>query len=257
MGDGKALANGYRTYQHWDEWLAKEPLGVELLEAEEQMLARLLAKQFGKHALVIGVPEQRYLLKATQLPCHSILTPLISTKKMQSSIEGDFHDLPILTGSIDLVILAHTLEFAEHPRQLLAEACRIIKPEGLIAICGFNPYSAWGMKRFFTKRPTVPWSHHYIHARKIKNWLHLADFQMEKQTSLLFTPPFSRASIHQKLHFLERIGSRCFPFLGGAYILLARAKVIPLTPIRLKWKQHLNQIRISSTISGHIARHSK
>lgn len=66
-----------------------------------------------------------------------------------------------------------------------------------------------------------------------------------------------RVKTFNKLHFLERIGSLICPVLGGAYVLVARAKVIPLTPIKLKWKQQLGDIRISSTISGHIARQER
>jgi hypothetical protein len=80
----------------------------------------------------------------------------------------------------------------------------------------------------------------------------LADFQMESQKSMLFVPPINRPRLHNKLHFLETVGSKFFPFFGGVYILLARAKVIPLTPIKLKWTQQLSSM--SSTISGHIAR---
>jgi SAM-dependent methyltransferase len=167
------------------------------------------------------------------------------------------HELPILTGSIDLVMLPHTLEFVDNARQLLAEACRIVKPEGLIAICGFNPYSAWGLRKAFTKHKTPPWSGNFIYSYKIKNWLQLVGFEMEKQQSILFRPPISRPELFQKLQFLEYIGSKCFPMLGGVYILLARAKVIPLIPIRMQWKQQLSGIRLPAKMPGHIARHSK
>ena len=63
-------------------------------------------------------------------------------------------------------------------------------------------------------------------------------------------------TVYQKLNFLEHVGKKCFANLGGIYILLARAKVIPLTPIKLKWKQPLNGIRISTTMPGHVARQS-
>jgi len=251
------LVHGYRTLQHWQLWLAHHFLGGSLLEAEQQLLSRLLSNHFGKHAVLLGVPQQYALLKENHLPCHALLTPLIHQEKNSNYIEGDFHDLPILTGSMDLVLLPHTLEFIEHPRQLLSEACRIIKPEGLIIICGFNPYSLWGRKAVWAKHKIVPSAEHFFHVGQIKRWLQLADFALEEQKFLMFRPPLTHPGMYQKLHFLETIGPTIFPFLGGVYVLLARAKVIPLTPIRLKWKQQLSGIRISSTISGHIARQSK
>ena len=250
------MAHGYRILQHWNQWLTQQFLGNVLLETEAQQLSILLDRHFGKHAILIGVPHQYRLLEATKIPCHSLVTPLLSKDKKHGYIEGDLHDLPILTGSVDLVILPHTLELIDNPRQLLAEACRIIKPEGLIAISGFNPYSTWGLRKLWSKK-TMPWSVNFIHSHTIKTWLKLADFALEKHASALFTPPINQAKLYRKLHFLERIGNTFFPVLGGSYLIVARAKVVPLTPIRLKWKQHLGGIRIPSTFSGHTARQSK
>jgi SAM-dependent methyltransferase len=152
-------------------------------------------------------------------------------------------------------MLPHTLEFVDNPRQLLSEACRIIKPEGLIAISGFNPVSPWGFRKLITRNnKQMPWGANFIHAQKIKNWLRLSDFAMEKHEYTLFTLPINHPGLHKKLHFLEKLR---IPVLGGAYVLIARAKVIPLTPIRMKWKQQLSSIRITGTIPGHIARRSK
>lgn len=250
MGDGKALAHGYRALQHWNQWLSQQFLGSKLLEAEEKHLSNLLGTHFGKQASLIGVPEQFKLLNATKIPCHSLVTPMIFREHKPGYIEGDLHELPILTGSIDLMMLPHTLEFIDNPRQLLAEACRVIKPEGLIVISGFNPYGSWALKHKTHKS----WQANLIRPRKIMSWLSLADFAVEKLESILYTPPITRPNLFEKLHFLEKIGRYCFPKLGGVYMLVARAKVIPLTPIRLKWKQQLSGLRVPTPISGHTAR---
>jgi SAM-dependent methyltransferase len=248
------LAHGYRTLQHWNQWLAQPFLGTTLIAEEQALLARLLNKHFGKHALLIGVPEQRCLLEANMLACQSLLSPIIHSDPAVRTIEGDFNELPLLTGSLDLVLLPHTLEFIDNPRRLLAEACRVVKPEGLIVICGFNPYSFWGLSKKLNRQHVTPWLGNYYPAKKIKSWLQLADFVLEEQQSLFFRPPLQQMKLFDKLHFLETFGTKCFPSFGGVYILLARAKVIPLTPIRLKWKQQFSGIRISTTISGPIAR---
>lgn len=251
------MTHGYRTIQHWNQWLTQHFLGHQLIEAETATMSALLSRHFGKQALLIGVPHQSSLLHATKIPCHSLLTSFIGHKNEPGLIEGDYHELPILTGSIDLVMLPHTLEFVDNPRQLLAEACRIVKPEGLLVICGFNPYSIWGLRKYIKKqRKTIPWGLNFIHSHQIKRWLQLADFALEKNESLMFRPPVNHPTLYQRFHFMETVGSKCFPFLGGVYILVARATVAPLTPIRLKWKQQLSGIRISSTIPGNIARYS-
>jgi len=237
-------------------------LGQELLNLEAHWFSHLSNKHFGKHALLIGVPNQQSLLTHLNLSFQTLITPLIGhSQKNINLVEGELPELPILTGSIDLVILPHTLEFIDHPRQLLSEACRIIKPEGLILISGFNPYSTWGLKKLWTewrkKNKITPWNSNFIRPSVIKKWLDLADFKLEHQSSALFRPPINHASLYHKFSFMEKFGKIFFPTSGGIYFLVARAKVIPLTPIKLKWKQRLTSIGIPTSIHGNIARQSK
>lgn len=248
IGDGKTLVHGYRTLQQWNQWLTQQYLGSALLETEQQVLSDLLDRHVGKHALLIGVPAQQNLLTPDKAACQTLISP-VHHDKQTSYIEADLHDLPIFSGSIDLALLPHTLEHVDNPRQLLSEVCRVIKPEGLIVIFGFNPYSVWGLRKKIVGN--------LIQRQHIKNWLKLADFALEKQSSFLYRPPINSENIYSKLAWLERVGGIFSPLLAGAYVIVARAKVIPLTPIRLKWKQNLSNARVSSTIPGSIARQSK
>lgn len=245
------MTHGYRTLQHWNLWLTQQFLGQELLRAEQEFLTGLLHRSFGRYSLTIGVPHQSELLKPTSIPCQSLMGPLVHPEKTVDYIEGSFHELPIITGSVDIVLLPHCLEFTDNPRRLLTDACRIVKPEGLIIICGFNPYSAWGLRKLMTKNKKVPWSANFIQSTKIKNWLRLADFELEQEKTIMHRLPIDYETLYRKFNFVETLGRKCLPRFGGVYVLLARAKVIPLTPIRLKWKQRLTHVRISPT-SGYI-----
>lgn len=250
------MVHGYRSLQHWNQWLHQHFLGSTIINAEKKMLSRLLDKHYGKHALLIGVPQQFSLLESTKLPCHSLLSSFLAHERQPGFIEGDMHELPIATGSIDMVILPHTLEYVDNPRRLLHEAARIVKPEGLIAVLGFNPYSMWGMRRFFSRDQEAPWSSHFVHPFQIKNWLRLSDFAVEQHDSTLFRPPLNNEWMYKHLEFMESVGS-LLHYFGGVYCVVARAKVIPMTPIRMKWKQKLDAIRISATIPGNIASQSE
>lgn len=248
------MAHGYRTLQHWNQWLSQQLMGTVLLNAEQQALAMLMERHFGKHAMLIGVPEQSSLLQNTSIPIHTLLSPITAGGVEKYFVEADLDELPIHTGSIDLVILPHTLEFVDNPRQLLNEACRIVKPEGLIIISGFNPYSLWGLFRLFIQnKRSFPKDVNYVHSRDLKNWLRLADFEIEDHVSTLFRPPLAQMNFFESLNFIEKIGPKLFPVLGGVYLVVARAKVIPLTPIKMKWKQRISDIRISTTIPGQMA----
>lgn len=242
--------HSYRTLQHFDHWLSQHFLGNQLINAEISVFKNLLNRHFGKHVLLLGVPHQRLLLQAVKIPCHTLISPFYQKDGQVSYIEADFNELPLLTGSIDLVLLPHTLEFVDNPRQVLSEACRVIKPEGLIVIAGFNPYSTWGLRKWFSKKQIPPWSASFIPASHIKRWLQLAEFALEEEKMFLYAPPLSKPAFYQKLQFLEKLGNKIFPAAGGVYTVVARAKIIPLTPIKLKWKQPLNPIRITPTIPG-------
>ena len=47
---------------------------------------------------------------------------------------GDLEDVPIRTRTVDLAFLSQALHHAAHPQRALAEAWRILKPGGRIAI---------------------------------------------------------------------------------------------------------------------------
>lgn len=248
------MAHGYHTLQHWNNWLHREPLGTCLLNIEQARLTEVLKRHFGKHVVLIGVPQQRHLLQASVLPVQTLISPLAHREEIPGEIESNFIDVPILTGSVDLVLMPHTLEFVENPRRLLTEACRIVKPEGLIIMLGFNPASMWGCKKAISKRKASPWAGNLISAHKIKSWLGLSDFAIEQQETFLYRPPFKNNKIFKKAQFVENIGKLLYPAFGGVYMIVARAKVLQLTPIRMQWKQRLESFRITPSVTGPLAR---
>jgi SAM-dependent methyltransferase len=242
------VAKTHRTIQQWNRWLLQFP-GQSVLEAEQRFLPHLLSDYYGKHSLLIGVPNQQVLLQASVTQHHALLSTLLSHKKDIPYIEGQFYHLPIASGSVDLVIVPHTLEYVDNPHQLLAEACRVVRPEGHIVVCGFNPYSLWGLKKLAGQNRGIPWSGNFIPPGTVKKWLTLADFKLEKQTSLLFRPPVTQAGIYQNLAWMEWLGTKLQLPIGCIYMIVAQAKVIPLTPIKLRWKQQLTGNRLPTTIS--------
>lgn len=218
----------------WSRWLAHFPLGKALLAEESRALAPLLLPLYGKNALLIGVPEQGLLLNSSKAACQFMLGPLVNHQISLNYIEAELQELPIHSGSADIVIVPHTFEYLDNPQHLISEACRIVKPEGHIFILGFNPFSFWGLRKG-----------HWVSASQIKSWLALSDFELEQHKMLLFRPPFNNIKIFHHLKFLEWLGKRCYKPWGGVYLLQAKAKVIPLSPIKMHWKQELTGVIIS------------
>lgn len=247
----------HRSIVQWNQWLNKS-LGQLVLRTEQELLEVFLSGKYGKHVVLVGVPQQCSLIKTLDLPCHSLLTPLPSHHLVEiKTVESSLYELPMASGSVDVVIVPHTLELVDNPRQLLAEACRIVKPEGYLIICGFNPYSLWGLnKRIMKKRTPLP-AFHSLKLGMLKKWLHLSDFELVKQSSALYSPPVQSEGFLRKLRFLEWLGNKCHLPWGAVYVLMARAKVVPLTPVRLRWKQSIANMRVPSSIPGPTVRNTK
>ncbi len=228
----------YHNIRQWAQWLTHW-LGIRIMESEQKLLCRLLKDRFGKNALLIGVAEQHALLESCLLSQQIVLSPLMNKNLKVKYIESGYNELPIIPGSIDLVLLPHTLDFIDNPRQLLMEACRVVKPEGDIIIFCFNPFSFWGLKKWWDQNKNIPWSGHFLRASTIKKWLKLADFELIRQDALMFRPPLKNPQLFDKLKILEWLGTHLHIFRGGVFVIVARAKVIPLSPIKLRWNQTL------------------
>ncbi|HSW71202.1 MAG TPA: methyltransferase domain-containing protein [Gammaproteobacteria bacterium] len=247
----------HRSIAQWDQWL-NQGIGQFILQTEKNLLETFLSGKYGKHLMLIGVPQQNVLIQTLALSCHSLVTPLSFPKQSEIKvIESAFYELPVISGSIDVVVLPHTMELVDNPRQLLSEACRIIKPEGHLIICGFNPYSLWGLSKILhSKKASLP-GMHSIKPGTLKKWLDLSDFELVKQRNALYSPPMKNISSLKKLQFLEWVGNTCHLPCGALYVLMARAKFIPLTPIRLRWKQSIANMRIPTSIPGPTVRNAK
>ena len=116
-----------RSWQAVSEMLFKlmPPLIIADLGAGEGTLSLLLAQQAKK---VIAVDNSERMVDYGQT---------LAERQGMKSIEyrrGDLEDVPIESATIDLAIFSQSLHHAIHPEQAVAEAWRILKPEGRVAI---------------------------------------------------------------------------------------------------------------------------
>jgi ArsR family transcriptional regulator len=76
---------------------------------------------------------------------------------------GDLEDVPIRTGTVDLAFLSQALHHAVHPERAIAEAWRILKPGGRIAVLDLN-------------------RHHFEEAREMYAdlWLGFSELDLER-----------------------------------------------------------------------------
>ncbi len=225
------------------QWFC-EPLGRYLMDLEQVRLARILADLFGYHILQLSCMSGQDLLASSRIS-HKIILQFeeeLAQEQLSSVIcSGD--DLALAPDSLDVVVMPHVLEFASNPHKLLREVERVLIGEGHLIILGINPWSLWGLWRLFLAwREIPPWNGHFYSLARIKDWLSLLDLEILRTERFFFRPPLRKTRIMQKLRFLENLGKYCWPYFGGAYIIVAKKRVIPLTPTKMRWSARRRMI---------------
>jgi len=215
----------------------KTPLGRHVVAAEAVCLERLLEDAFGHYLLQIGGAGQFDTAVAGSRIRHFIpLVPSLRYPASRPRIAAAPVALPIPGAYIDAVLLPHTLDFSPDPQQVLREAERVLIPEGRMLIFGFNPLSLWGLMRALPRRRRrVPWCGGQLSPFRICDWLRLLGFQVEVRQTLVFRPPVSRAYLSQ-LDWMDGLGARYWPALGGVYAIRAVKRVTALTQRRPSWR---------------------
>jgi len=180
---------------------------------------------FGFNAVQLGM-LQMDLLQCSRMPFSLRADVAGGAVRCQST------QLPFQTSSIDLLLLPHMLEFSDDPHQTLRDAGRVLVPEGHIVISGFNPFSAWGLKRMAVRRKGYPWQGTFFSLLRIRDWLELLDFEIVEVKMACYKLPFSNPAWLKRCQFMDRIGNRWWPMIGGIYFIVARKRVLGMRVIR-------------------------
>jgi len=240
----KPVISGGIKRRRLRDWY-RQGLGQRLLREERRALDDALPNLFGYHLLQVGSPVDEALCTSSLIPNRVLLESGLALESLHTSVPvamrplmyAEAHALPILTDSVDVVLLAHTLEFEQDPHQVLREADRVLVPEGHVVILGFNPWSIWGMWRLLLSRwAAPPWNGQFRSIRRIKDWLALLGFDARVCRGFFFRPPLRHDGVMQRLKILEKLGQRCWPFAGAVYIVVAKKRVMTPTPIRPRWR---------------------
>lgn len=207
--------------------------GDYVLKRERAYFDRAVSDIFGFNAMQIGLPEIDFLRTSRM--------PLRFTAGHQSThhIRLLQTELPIASGSLDLVILPHVLEFSEFPHQTLREVERVLRPEGSLIISGFNPFSLWGMYRALGRGKDYPWQGKFIALARLKDWLALLGFEVVGGRFAAYAPPFHQSDWLEKYAFMEKAGDRWWAVGGGVYFLHAVKRVPGVRPIKPLWNEQL------------------
>lgn len=213
-----------------DAWLAS-PQGRYVLGWEQHQIDHTVADIFGFNALQIGLP-QCDLLRANRIPLRQT-----ACQSGHADVRCELTALPFASHSTDLIVLPHVLEFAEDPHQILREVERILIPEGQLIVLGFNPWSLWGLKRQRHPADRFPWNGRYLSLPRLKDWLQLLGFEVDRGTLGCYAPPFEQVHWLRRWQPLENAGHRWWNFSGAVYMLRAVKRLHGMRLITPNWKK--------------------
>ncbi len=211
----------------------------QYLQAKEQALYdQAVFDLFGFNAVQMGC-LQMDLLRNSRIPNRYKASEDIETPfKVHLNCCDDF--LPFAGASLDLLLLQHCLEFSERPHQTLREAARVMMPEGHLLISGFNPLSTWGatakFHKLLSKNQAYPWNGKFIGLVRLKDWLALMGFEIISIEMCCHIPPFDQSTWQKHAAFMDKLGEHCCSVLGGVYFIVAKKRVVGMTPIKPIWK---------------------
>jgi SAM-dependent methyltransferase len=223
-----SLPDRAASLQHWYQ----RPLGRLLADIEQGALAQQLPQLFGYHLVVVDPPWESCSLADSRIP-HHVVQRTGTAAGMETGVIGHTDQWPVMTDTVDAIILPHTLEITADPHQVLREADRSLIPDGHLVIIGFNPRSLWGLRRWFSRRSAgMPWQSRFLSVSRLRDWLSLLGFDTLHCRYLFHRPPLKNQRMQERLQFLERGSAHGRMLLAGAYILVAQKRTVIMTPLK-------------------------
>ena len=270
-------------------WLGSPP-GKYMLDWEHEQFDRAVSDIFGYHALQLGfselqalranrMPHQWLALHDTQENNKPDLTASPETQQLSNGVSHaratsshpraalitDPGALPFPAASLDLVVLAHTLELSRDPHATLREVERVLVPEGRVVITGLNPASLWGMrqrrvhlyKRMGLDDGFLPEAGEFIGYWRLRDWLRLLSFEVESARFGCYRPALTSQKWLARFDWMDQAGSRWWPIFGAVYFVVAVKRVRGMRLLEPAWKLRKVSAARPSVVANREARSSR
>ncbi|HUZ20309.1 MAG TPA: class I SAM-dependent methyltransferase [Acidimicrobiales bacterium] len=157
--DGEATWTA-ATYDAWFE----RPWGRHAFAVESTAVLAALGPLAGRRVLEVGCGTGRLLAEMTERGAMAIgldrepaMAELATRRTRAPVLRADAGALPFPEASLDAVVAVALLEFVADPAGVMAELCRVTRPEGRVVIGALNVRSPWGMAHRRGLRRT-PWT---------------------------------------------------------------------------------------------------
>ncbi|MDO9213801.1 MAG: methyltransferase domain-containing protein [Methylococcales bacterium] len=218
------------------------PRGKLLQQLEADYLRRSITVSCQQTVLQIGgLGWENEFIDCTLYQSYTILDAKILGTDVARKIQAKAHHLPLQNDSVDMVIIPHLLEFDAHRFQTMREVERVLKPEGLLVLLNFNPWSLWVRYQYlWDKKMADSWSGHFISRSRTLDWLKLLNFEVTTCSE------FHLDTVHTMNYKAHTANKHAF--FATAYAIKAikrRYQLIPLTPV----KNELPSLILTNTVT--------
>lgn len=135
-------------------------------------------------------------------------------------------ELPLPDSSVDRMLLVHSLEHAESPRETLKEIWRVLSPNGRIVIVVPNRRGVWARFEhtpFGTGRP--------FSRSQLNTLLREANFTPSAWSEALLFPPSKKRFMMRFHNLLESGGRRLWPIFSGVIVVEAQKRLYQGLPV--------------------------
>lgn len=212
--------------QSWQDFVK----GNQLAQQLEAQFNLWWPRIFGYHLLKVGALSCEIETSACSIK-HQIHLAATSPR---ATVLADPDDLPFIAQAVDAVLLSHCLEYAQDPHHVIREAHRVLMPDGYLLLSGFNPLSGCGLLKLWPGlQHRLPWSGRFFSLSRVKDWLHLLGFEVLYEQRLFCS---SMLSERNPMPALQHWSEQHLNYFGAAYVMVARKRTLPLTPIKPKWQ---------------------
>lgn len=243
-------ALGYKWVSPLLNWQSI-PMGQTLKDSEQKVIDERLQYCFGHHLLKVGSLSASISTHTSVIP-HQVNLHTENDTLKSGGIVGEFDEWPLLSNSIDAVLLTHLIEYCPDPHQVLREVHRVLMPNGNVIISLFNPWSMLTLHKYFPNQQYKSFKNgRFFSTSRVKDWLSLLGFEVIDESSLFYSTFFVEKSKKQRKATNEEelladntnnhsVDSSAFsnilktimPWAAGVKIITAKKREWPLTPIR-------------------------
>jgi len=202
-----------------------------LFRREIQAIAPIVSGIYGNCGLYVRAHRSA----PAELPANLLGMTVALARGRSGSTHGDVEcavcALPFANDSFNLLVAQHAYENVAELDMCVQEIARVLVPEGIALIIGFNPIGTW--------RPWLAWQSRRtaetLRLRSAQDWRrHLARERIDTLQVRFPGTLVPRSSGDDSAASGTRGSRNPLAWLGSSWLLLARKRRNTLTPLRLR-----------------------